>query len=217
MAGPVYLESVHEGPMDTLLSKELIGAIAAAITFCSYLLYFRGIIFYGTVPHAITWFAWALFGGIACVGQILGNAGAGAWPTGIGAAFCLVISVIGVIRGGREIRLVDYGCLLFALVAIVFWKLSSDPLNAVIIVTVADVTVMIPTLRKGWLRPREETLSTFLLTACRHMLALLATRERSLLTMLYPSALIVSNIAFVTLVLAARKLKPDQNQAAAAS
>lgn len=194
--------------MENLFSKELIGIIATLITLFSYLLYFRGIIFHGTVPHAVSWFVWALFGGIAFVGQVIGNGGAGSWPTGVGALFCLVIAIIGLWRGGREIRLPDYACLLLALVAIVAWKLCSDPLIAVVIVTFADVTAMIPSLRKALIRPRQETLSTFLLTAVRHALALFALSERSALTALYPSVLILSNTVFVVTVLTARRIKP---------
>ena len=196
--------------MDTFLSEEIVGLLAAALTIASYLMYFRGIVYHGTVPHAVTWFAWALFGGIAFAGQVLGNGGAGAWATGLGACFCLVISVVGIWRGGREIRLADYGCLAFALLAIVVWKLSADPFLAVVTVTLADVIVMLPTLRKGWIRPHQETLSTFCLTAIRHVLAVIAMREHSVLTTLYPAALIASNITFVLIVLLARRVKPRQ-------
>lgn len=205
---PTSLGKIVSGTdMDMLLSKDMTGVIASCITLLSYVLYFRGILFFNTVPHAVSWFCWGLFGAVACAGQILGNGGAGAWPTGIGAFFCLVIAVIGVWRGGRQIRPVDYACLVIALVALVLWKLSSQPLVAVLIVTLADVTVMIPTVRKGWLYPEQETLSTFFLTALRHALGMMALSEYTLLTALYPAALIMSNLGFVLVVKLARRIR----------
>ncbi len=185
--------------------NELFGIAASVLTVLSYLLYFRGILFHGTVPHAVSWFVWGLFASIAFVGQWIGHGGAGAWPTGIGALCAFSVAAFGFRRGKSDIRALDIFCLAAALIAIIVWKFSEQPLFAVITVSFADFSAMFPTIRKAWHKPNQETVSTFALTALRHMLSIIALEERSLLTALYPCTLIVSNVSFVALTLIARR------------
>ena len=184
--------------------NDVIGVIASLLTIGSYLLYFRGILFHGTVPHAVSWFVWATFGSIAFLGQVVGHGGAGAWPTGIGALCAFTIAVIGLRRGIREIRPLDLFCLTAALFAIGVWRFSDRPLFAVLTVSVADFLAMVPTIRKAWRKPNEETVSTFALTTVRHALSIAALEQRTALTVLYPCTLILSNTTFVVLTLIAR-------------
>lgn len=74
--------------------KIIFGLAASAISFISYIPYFRDIFLKRTRPHIFSWLAWSLIGGIVFFAQILEGSGPGAWVVGLGALLCLSISVL---------------------------------------------------------------------------------------------------------------------------
>jgi len=85
------------------------------------------------------------------------------------------------------------------------WAVVKTPLYSVILVTVADFFGFIPTLRKTYFRPYEETLSTYALSGAKYGIALFAMNNISLITSLYPLYLIVANGVFVVLAIIRRR------------
>ena len=185
--------------------KLVLGIIAIIIGLYSYIPYFRDIFAKKTKPHAFSWFVWGVLTATAFVAQMQKGGGAGAWITGVTAVLCLSVAVIAFFRGEKNITKFDWGCLVAALLGIVLWLITNNPLTAVIIVTITDAIGFAPTFRKAYHKPYEETISTYFLSSLKFAIALFALESYSLTTWLYPASLVLANGVFAVMVLLRRK------------
>jgi len=183
----------------------VLGALAVAIGLVSYVPYFRDIIRGTTKPHPFSWFVWGLVSGIAFLAQVVENGGPGAWATGVTSFSCIAISVFAFSRGEKSITRFDWFCFAGALMGIVLWKVTDNPLSAVIIVTVVDALGFAPTFRKAYVRPYEETLLTYVLSCLKWGLGLIALTSVNLTTALFPGAIFLMNLTFVAMVAVRRR------------
>ncbi len=189
--------------------RDVLGIAATVIALVSYLPYFRDIFAGRTRPHAFTWLIWGVLTIIAFVGQLYGHAGPGAWVTAFTALVCIVIAAIAASGGNREIVTLDWIALAGAAVALLFWFLTRGPLLSVILITIIDNLGFVPTLRKSYSRPNEETLSTYLLSGVKWMLGIAALERFTVTTALFPLAIVVASWSFVVMLLIRRRqLRP---------
>lgn len=185
--------------------KIILGAIASIISFIAYIPYVRDIFNGKTKPHVFSWLAWGLLTGIVFFAQIAKGAGPGAWVTGFAAVACMFIAAAAFFRGEKNITRIDWISFIGALLGGVFWKLTDNPLAAVILVTIADSLAFVPTVRKAYKKPWEETASTYFLNALKFAIGLLALQSLNLTTVLYPAYLVLANGLFVIMLFVRRK------------
>lgn len=187
--------------------KTALGIIATVIAFYSYIPYFRDIFRGKTKPHAFSWFIWLLLTAIGFLAQISDGGGAGAWATGFTALVAFFIFLTALRHGEKEITKSDWVCLTGALLAIGVWPFTDTPLLSVILITLIDALGFIPTFRKAYKKPHEETLQTYALSAIKFAIAIVALSNYSIVTILYPASLVVMNSLFVCMLLTRRRLK----------
>lgn len=180
--------------------KTFLGIIASIMTIWAHIPYLRDTIRGTNKPHIFTWVIWALLTFIAFAAQIKGNAGPGAWVTGITGLICVVITVAALRNGKKDITKSDWIIFLCGLSAIPVWMATSNPLYAVIIVTLIDVSAVIPTFRKAWVKPHEENVFMYGFNVPRHACSIAAIQSFSLLTALYPAALLFMNLAMYVML-----------------
>lgn len=185
--------------------RDLLGLAATIVALVSFIPYFRDIFARKTNPHAFTWLIWGVLTVIAFLGQLSGHAGPGAWVTGFTALVCLLIAGIAAANGQRNIARVDWIALAGAGFALGIWFLTRGPLLSVILITVIDTIGFIPTLRKSYARPFEETMSTFGLGGLKWVLGLLALERVSVITVLFPLAIVVQSWFFVVILVIRRR------------
>ena len=185
--------------------KIILGVLAILIGLISYVPYFRNIFSGRTKPHAFSWFVWAILTGIAFAAQVVEHGGAGAWVTGFTAFICFVVFLLALYKGKRDFPLFDWLCLVSAFVAMGLWWYAKDPTGSVILITITDALAFLPTFRKGYYKPREETATTFALSATKFFVALFALEAFTFVTVLYPASLVIMNGAFVVLLCVRRK------------
>lgn len=183
----------------------IFGGLASIIGLLCYAPYFRDIARGTTKPHPFSWGIWGLLNGIAFFAQSAAGGGEGAWLSAIVSVLCFVIAFIAFRRGERRIVALDWWCLGGALAGIVLWRLTNDPLAAIVLVTLTDGIAAIPTFRKGYLYPDEETALTYALGALSYLLTLFAFRTLDLTTALYPVFIIIANAALVAMLLYRRR------------
>ncbi|HEY7908585.1 MAG TPA: hypothetical protein VIC60_06900, partial [Thermomicrobiales bacterium] len=75
----------------------------------------------------------------------------------------------------------------------------------VILITVIDNLGFVPTLRKSYYQPAEETVSTFALSGFKWVLGILALEHISVVTALFPAAIVVASWLFVVMLLVRRR------------
>ena len=183
----------------------ILGVIAVVIALVSYVPYIRDILRGSTKPHPVSWFAFALLMGITFSAQLITGAGPGAWVTGVSAIAIFGIAIFSIVHGGVEVVPFDWACLIAAILGIVLWRITSDPLTAVVIVTITHTIAMGPMFRKAYLKPYEETLSLFVLSIAKCVVGCLAFGSFNLTSMLFPSVIIGLNVVLVSVLIYRRR------------
>src|SRR5690606_9865601 len=153
---------------------------ATAFGLMGYVVYLKDVFWGRTKPHAFSWLLWSLLASIGFFAQVSEGAGAGAWVTGMTAAMCLLIALIGAFSGKDHIMKIDLYCFIGALLGIVVWRLTNDPLTAVLIVSVIDALAFTPTFRKAYFKPYEETASAFTFSTFKWALGIIALESFNL-------------------------------------
>jgi hypothetical protein len=189
-----------------MTTSEILGALAVTIGMVGYAPYLWSILKGSTKPHLFSWFIWATLTAIAFAIQISEGAGAGAWVTGITAAVCFLISALSLKFGEKNITRSDWATFIAGLAAIPLWLATSNPLYAVLLITVIDALGFWPTFRKTWHKPYEEALIAHFLSGTKWVFAVLALEQFTLNTALYPVSLILMNWVFVSMALWRRRV-----------
>lgn len=174
--------------------KDILGLIAVAMTIWAHIPYFLETIKGTNKPHIFTWIIWSLLTCIAFAAQIVGGGGAGAWVTGATGLICIAITIAAFRFGEKHITRSDWSMFLASLSAIPVWVATNDPLLAVIIVTIIDVSAVYPTFRKSWIKPWEENSFMYGFNIPRHICSIAALQILSPVTAIYPIGLLMMNV-----------------------
>lgn len=198
-----------------MMQKEIFGALAVATIIVSRGAYFRSIMQGRTRPHAFSWFIWGVISSIGFAAQVAKGAGAASWVRGFGACTCFLLVALCWKRGEKHITRADWVTLCVALCAIPLWVITQTPVWSVILVCIIDTSGYLPTVRKAWHKPEQETHVGYILSSLGAFLSLLAIDNYNLSTWLYPLVLVFSNGLMATYLLlrrrhkAARILQPE--------
>ena len=190
--------------------QNTIAVLAVILSFVGSGIYICSILQGKTKPHFYTHFVWAILTFIAFFAQINDNGGAGSWATGATALTILATAILALKYGTKEITRGDKISLVAALLAIIPWLLTDNPLWSVILVTVIDLIAYYPTIRKSWNKPHEEALLSYSIGAVKFGLSVIALGNFTIITTLYPIAIIVANIVLISLCLWRRKVLSTQ-------
>ncbi len=185
------------------MTKIFFSNLAIVITLLAFVPYILQI-FKGKVrPHIISWLIWGTSTMVIFIAQLLDGAGVGAWPIGVSAALTLCVALLAFLhRADTRIDRQDQLTFTVTLLALPVWMLTSEPLYAVIMLTLVDLSGFLPTLRKIHRDPHSESVIFFALFAVRNLLVLLALEYYSAVTILFPAVIglaclmIVSSIFF---------------------
>ncbi|MDA8244308.1 MAG: hypothetical protein M0025_09350 [Elusimicrobia bacterium] len=181
------------------------GALSIAMMVLSRAGYFSDIFRGRTRPHAFSWLIWGTISAIGFAAQVAEGAGPGSWARGFGSATCFLLVIISYFRGEKDIKRADWATLLVALSAIPLWIATKTPFWSVLIVCAIDTIGYLPTVRKSWHKPHEELAPSYFMSSAGAALSLLAIRNYTPSTWLYPLVLLFSNGAMGTLLLARRR------------
>lgn len=187
------------------MDKEFFGYFSIVISLVQYIPYYWRT-FRGKVkPHAFSRLIWGTTSAIAFAAQIVDHGGAGTWATGTAAVGSFVITELSLRQGKQDITRGDWCALLFALAAIPLWMLTKNPLHAVLLVTLIDGVGYLPTFRKSWNNPFEESIYAFSIGWTKNILSIVALAHYSAITLTFPLFLAVADAALVMLLLIRRK------------
>ena len=189
------------------MSKELLSAVAIALTLVAFLPYIRSILQGKTRPHVFSWVIWGSTTFVVFLAQLADRGGAGAWPIGVSGVITLCVAVLAYLKkSDTTITRVDWLFFVVAMTALPFWYVTADPLWAVVILTTVDVIGFGPTIRKAYVRPHEEQLLFYLIFVVRNVIAIAALEHYSLTTVLFPMVTAIACFAFVLMVALRRRV-----------
>ncbi len=189
--------------------KILLGTTGTIVHLSSYLFYFWGIYKEGTKPHAFTWLVWGILNGIAFPAVLLSDGGIGAWVLGTNTLACLIVAFIGFRQKHVVYDTYDWWALVGGILGGVLWWITSNPLYAVILVSISDTVAIIPTMRKAYKNPFEENIPGFTMSIPGYILSIFALEKLSVTTWLYPVVIIIVDILLVVLIVTRRKQLRD--------
>ncbi len=187
--------------------KEILSAIAIALTFIAFYPYIRSIILNETKPHVFSWIIWGSTTFVVFLAQLEDDGGVGAWPIGVSGVITLFVAVLSYFkRADISITKTDWLFFIAAMSALPFWYFTSDPLWAVVILTVVDILGFGPTVRKSYGQPHSESLLFFALFAARNFIVILALENHSITTVLFPAAVGIACSALILMLIYRRKV-----------
>lgn len=188
--------------------KEFLSAIAIAIamTFAGYVPYICSILKGKTKPHVFSWMTWGATTIVVFFAQLSDKGGAGTWPIGLSGLITLYVVILAYIKkSDTTITRIDWLFFLLAMTSLPCWYLTSNPLGAVVILTVVDLMGFGPTFRKAYSHPQEERLTFFAIMGMRNVIAIMALEHYSLTTVLFPAATGAGCLLLLSIILFRRR------------
>ena len=190
-----------------MVFKEILSAIAIVITLVAFFPYIRLIAQGKVQPHVFSWVVWGTTTFVVFLAQLDGRAGVGAWPIGISGLITIFVAFLAYIkRSDLTITKVDWAFFVSAMSSLPIWYFMSDPLWAVIILTLVDILGFGPTIRKSYTAPHSESLLFFSLFTTRNLIVVMALEHYSVTTVLFPAAIAIACILLMAMIVFRRKV-----------
>ena len=187
--------------------KELLSAIAITLTVVAFLPYIRSIQQGITKPHVFSWVIWGATTFVVFLAQLAEKGGVGAWPIGVSGIITLYVACLAYIKKSDTIiTRTDWFFFLMAMTSLPLWYFTSDPVWAVVILTIVDVLGFAPTFRKAYSQPFEEQLRFFVIMVARNLISILALEHYSQATVLFPAVIAAACLIFILMVMYRRRV-----------
>lgn len=193
--------------------KEFFGAVALILAFGCYVPYYIGIFKKRVKPHPYTYLVWVITMLITSVSSFLHGGGASSWNLLASTGLIFGVFLLSFKYGTGDITRFDFACLVLAILSVVLWVVTDDPVMAVVFATIVETISFLPTLRKTWWAPDTESVASWFINVFKHALSVAAVSEFSVVTVLYPAVLVVLNLLLAVEIVYRRKsmkkLRPD--------
>jgi hypothetical protein len=186
--------------------KELLAICATLLIILAYVPYVKDIAKGKTLPHIYSWLVSSFVGFIAFGLQITKHAGWGVLPTFVGSVAGTIIFLC-ALRGSQRAKITKADSFFFALALITtgLWLIADQLVLSVILISSIDILAFVPTYRKSWIRPDQETASSYGINAVRFSLASAAIQNFNFVTLLYPVSQALVDALFAVFLLVRRK------------
>lgn len=181
--------------------KIIFGVAAVVLAVANYLPYLIGSLTGKITPHIFTWSLWFILTSVAFYAQLTSGGGMGAWATGTTAFIILLITIVSLRSGFGYVRPFDWFALGGAITSIVLWIITSNPLWSVVLVSIIHSLCFLPTFRKGYRKPNDESAAAFVLTVLKYGAAIIALETYSVVTVLFPATIMATSFLFVSMLL----------------
>lgn len=185
--------------------KEALGIAAAILVFAGYIPYIRDILRGKTHPHVYSWFLWGILTIVIFGIQITHHAGFGGLVTIAAGVMCLVVLLLSLKGGKKNIAFSDNVVLVLTLVCMALWIVAKQPLLAILLACATDLLAFAPTVRKSWNKPFSETLSLYQLNTVRFGIAVIALDQYTFINIVWPAMWAVVNGLFSVVLVSRRK------------
>jgi len=192
--------------------KIILGILATILAFVAYVPIYYGI-FFGTVrPHIYTYIVWVVTGSVAYTASLISGGAAGAWSLGFTTLLVIGIALLCFRYGTKDITKSDKLVLALAILSVIPWILTKDPLISVILVTFIESFAFLPTVRKTWNDPHSEYYWPWIINIAKHSLIILAVGSYSITTVLYPAFFVLVNIILAAVIIVRRKMLENSDK-----
>ncbi len=152
-------------------------------------------------PHQITWGIFTLVDIIAIANQLAAGATNSVWLV-VGFALAnLTIFVLSLRHGAGGTERLDIVVLCGAVLGVIAWQISGHPIASIIANMVVITLAFAPTYKKGWINPKSETSTIFLLGAIASLLAAISVGRLDYTLLLTPLfTFVIQGALFIVLI-----------------
>ena len=168
--------------------------------------YIKDILHGTTRPNIFSWLLWVLLLSISTIAQFSSGA---SWSVIfligdlIGTSIIFILCLVGY--GYKEYGWLEWICLGLAVIAIISWQLTNQPILAIVFSIIADALASIPTIVKAYRDPWSEDSLQWIIIASASILAVLSTTIWDLANIIFPAYLFLVNGTIGTVSLIRRK------------
>jgi len=139
------------------INHNLFGLVAAIVSIISFLPYLRSILKHQTKPSGPSWWTWTILTTVTVVSSWFSGA---KWsvlflPTWL-CVNQLIVAILSAKFGDNNWDWINKICIAAAVLGILLWVLTGQPLIALAIAIAADLLASIPNLRHIWSNPKSE-------------------------------------------------------------
>lgn len=189
--------------------KFVIGIVAGIISSIAYIIYFRSILKGKSKPSRVTWWIWTFMGGILALSYYFSGARDTIWAPIVEFVGPLITALLAIKYGEGGIEdMTDILCFAGGVLSIILWTVSGSPELALFTNLAVDTFAIIPTVKKSFLRPHEESLSAWAGTGLGDLINLFASERLVLAIIIYPAWMLVDDLVIlVSLILGKRRNK----------
>ena len=191
MRSPPLLEALFQGDaLVPLLDGDplhRVGVAAALLSIVAFLPYARDILAGRTRPQRASWLIWSVLSCIAFGSQVAEGAGASLWFSMIQCGGTVGIFLLTISRGtGRFLSTADGYVLAAAAVGLGVWAVTEVAVYALAGTITISLLGGAVTIKKAYLNPGSETLSTWIICFVASGLALISVGRLDWALLAYP-------------------------------
>ena len=169
-------------------------------------IFYAGAMFKGKAkPHRTTLFVISLITAMSALALFAANDRVALYLASAQAIQSIVLFFLSIKLGMGGWEKTDLICLAIALVGIVLWKTTNNPLLGLYFAILADIAGMVPTVIKTIKWPETETLAYFTIDVAAAIFSILALNSFRIAELSYPLYILIMNIIMVMIMIYPRK------------
>lgn len=154
--------------------------------------------------NPVSWTLWAIGPAIAAAAAWAAGSGLAMFSTlatGLGPALVALAALAGPHRRGKwPVTRSDLTFGAMALLAMVGWIASGEPLVAVMLAVAADALAAVPSVKKVWVAPASESPWGYVAGTTSGVTGLLTVQEASLTTLAFPIYIVLLCVGVLVLI-----------------
>ena len=187
--------------------KTILIMISALLTISSVMPYLADVLRRRTKPQVVTWLVWTVLTTITLVATLHDGQFATSMMLLAGTLATLSIVIFGWKYGDRTFEPLDIFCLSGAGVGLLCLLLVHSTVLTVLVTMSVDFVGSIPTLKHAWLKPQEETWTTFAIATLAAICTLMAISTWTLTGILPAAYLLAANSTLALIIISRRALR----------
>lgn len=189
--------------------KFYVGILAGIIAFLAYVIYIKSILKGETKPNRATWWIWTFMGLITGVSYYFSGAEATLWVAVSEFLGPLTIALLSLKYGIGGVKdKINIICLSGAVFSIILWIIFKNPVVALVTNLLVDIFAVIPTIKHIRQKPKDESLSAWIVTWTADCVNLFAIDKFIFGVIVYPVYMfVVDGFLMSTIAFYRKKLK----------
>jgi hypothetical protein len=180
--------------------KDIFIAISVILGLISSFVYFVAILKGQAKPHRTTRLVFLFISALTTLSLFAQENRVAVWLSAVSTFQSVIIFLLSLKYGMGGRSKTDILCLVMAIIGIISWQITKNPLTALYFAIAADFIGIVPTLIKTYRLPHTEVWTFYVLDVFAATFNFLATEKFTINQYLYPFYIILINLTIVLLI-----------------